>query len=211
MSLLVRIFLMLSAFWLAACSGLGGDEAAPAMSADPVASNRIKTGDPLTGDHDQRKIQEKYGSYSGYTKGKDGKSLGEDKEFGGFDRQNAQFKGDFQGKTYKGGDYKRSAWGDKDYVTKVYGGKTDGSSLRKNSRFGSKTAGENTMMSRDSGRGFQTNNFSTTAAREEGRGNIGRPSDSETDVRRRVFTEPDIMPWNSQGMTVEDTNRMMGR
>ncbi|WP_193210942.1 hypothetical protein [Luteolibacter marinus] len=207
-----RFFPLLPALCLAACSGTGGEADVVTGSPDPVALNRIKSGDPLTGDHDQRKIEEKFGSYSQYTKGKDGKPLGEGKQFAGFDRENPEFKGNWQGKDYKGGDYKKaSAWGDKDYVTKVYGGNTDASSLRKDSRFSKRKAGEGGVAARGAGKDYQTASYDTGSAREQGRDGIAKPSDAETDVRRRVFTEPDIIPWKSQGMTVEDTNRMMGR
>ena len=37
-------------------------------------------------------------------------------------------------------------------------------------------------------------------------------SDAETDVRRRVYKQPDIIDWKEQqGLGVKDTNRMLGR
>lgn len=206
----VRLFPLLPALCLAACSGTGGDTAGTGMSADPVAVNRIKTGDLY--DDDFKEIQKKYGDFNPKV-GKDGELVeGQGKQFEGFDRENPEFKGRWNGKEYKGGDYKkRSAWGDKDYVTKVYGGNTDGNSIRKDSRFDNRSAGENTVAARDANKSYKTDAYATGAAREQGGKGISKSSDAETDERRRVFTEPDIIPWRSQGMTVEDTKRMMGR
>jgi hypothetical protein len=50
-------------------------------------------------------------------------------------------------------------------------------------------------------------------AREDRAGQaISRISDAETDERRRVFTDPDIVPWKEQnGVTIEQTKSALGR
>lgn len=216
MKFMVRLFPLLPALCLAACSGTGGGEgdtmtATESMSPDPVENSRIKSGDPLTGDHDGAKMAAKWGSFSKYSVDKNGKPMGSSKEFAGFNRDNPEFKGKWDGKEYKAGDYrKKSFWGDKDYVKKVYEGKTDANSLKKESRFGSKSANEGAMAAREGGKDFRTNTYASGAAREQSQEGITRVSDAETDERRRVFTPPDIYSSRS-GMTVNDTNRMLGR
>jgi hypothetical protein len=44
---------LLPAFGLVACSGTGGDAAAPSASPDPVAGTKIKTGDWFDDDRDK--------------------------------------------------------------------------------------------------------------------------------------------------------------
>ena len=74
------ILALLPALCLAACSGTGGDTAgetaAAALGPDAVGDFRMKSGDPLTGDHDQSKIEAKYGSFSSYSTGRTASRLG---------------------------------------------------------------------------------------------------------------------------------------
>jgi hypothetical protein len=210
-----RLLHVLPALCLAACagSGDGGSSSTQAASAqsvspDPVAANRIKSGD--FGDDDFGKIADKYGSSSPFME-KDGKPMGDYKKFTGFNRDNPEFKGKWDNE-YKAGDYKKKSWwGDKDYATKVYAGDTDANSLKKESRWGKKNAGDGDKLARESSETYGTKDYGTGRAREEGGDDIRKVSDAETDERRRVFTRPDVIPWRQQGLTVEDTNRMMGR
>ena len=207
---------LLSALCLAACSG--GDSAPATKMAtenqvtDPVLGDRIKSGDPLSGDHDGRRIAEKYGSWNTAMTA-DGQSTGKGgKEFAGFKRDNKEFKGKWDNKEFKAGDYrKKSWWGDKDYTAKVYDGNTDGSRFQKESRFGEKSANEGAMAAREGSESYGTKDFNTGRAREEGGDRISKVSDAETDERRRVFTTPDVIPWQQQNLTVEDTKRMLGK
>ncbi|MCW1915558.1 hypothetical protein OJ996_18370 [Luteolibacter sp. GHJ8] len=209
-----RLLYVLPALCLAACAGSddgsssSSQAAAESMSADPVGLKRVKSGD--FGDDDFGKIAKKYGSDSPYAK-KDGKPMGEYKEFTGFDRDNPEFKNKWD-KEYKAGDFKKKSWwGDKDYAKKVYAGDTDANSLKKESVWGKKNAGEASKLAREAGDSYGTKDYATGRAREEGGDGIRKISDAETDERRRVFTSPDVIPWKAQGLTVEDTNRMMGR
>lgn len=213
MKLPARFLPLLPALALAACSGTGGDPVGTVVpSADPIAGGRIKTGD--MGDDDYHKIASKYGEMNP-TMTKDGQTVaGTGKEYEGFRRDNPEFKGRWDGKEFKAGDYrKKSWWGDRDYVKKVYGGNTDANALRKDSRFNGREAGETAVAARDSGKSYDTGAYETGRAREEGGGDaINKVSDAETDERRRVFTDPDIIPWKEQnGVTIEQTKNAMGR
>jgi hypothetical protein len=205
---------LLSALCLAACSG--GDSAPATKMAtesqvtDPVLGNRIKSGD--NGDDDYGRMADKFGDWNtamtaeGQSTGKGGK------EFAGFKRDNKEFKGKWDNKEFKAGDYrKKSWWGDKDYATKVYDGKTDGSRFQKDSHIGEKSANEGAMAAREGSESYGTKDYKTARAREEGGNKIGKASDAETDERRRVFTQPDVIPWQQQNLTVEDTRRMLGK
>jgi hypothetical protein len=207
-----RLFPLLPALALVACSGTGGEPTSTIVpSADPVAGGRLKSGD--MGDDDFHKIAAKYGEMnpSMIADAKDGK--GGKKEYAGFQRDNPEFKGRWDKQEYEGDFRKKSLWGDKDYVTKVYGGNTDANALRKDSRFNGRTAGEGAMAARDSGKTYDTGGYETGRAREDGAGQaISRTSDAESDERRRVFTDPDIIPWKEQnGVTIEQSKSAMGR
>jgi hypothetical protein len=212
MKLFTRLFPLLPAFALVACSGTGDSPTSTIVpSADPVAGGRIKTGD--LGDDDFHKIADKYGDMHPdmVQDTKDGK--GGRKEYAGFQRDNPEFKGRWDKQEYAGDFRKKSLWGDKDYVTKVYGGNTDANSLRKDSRFNGRTTDDRSVVARDAGKTYDTGAFNTGRAREDGAGEaISKVSDAETDERRRVYTDPDIIPWKEQnGVTIEQTKSALGR
>jgi hypothetical protein len=164
-------------------------------------------------DDDSDKIRNRFGATNtNHVQGSEF-SQGRGKEVAEFSRDNPKLKGRWQGKEYKADSYgKKSWWGDKDYVKKVYGGNTDGSSFKRDSRFHGSQAREGSITARDSGQNYQTGAYATNSAREDGMGKIARNSDAETDVRRRVFTDPDIVPWQQQnGVTLDDSKRMLGR
>jgi hypothetical protein len=215
---LSRLFPLLPALWLAACSGTGGESAAnsaPAAAADPAAQGfRMKSGEG--NDHDEGKLLEKFGSQSPFMTDSKGKPMGEFKTASEFDRANTQFNRGYAGKEYQAGEFKKkSFWGDRDYARKVYGGDTDANDLRKPSRHGSETAKENVKVARDAGKTFDTGAYDTGAAREAGQDRIAKTRDSEAENRRNVgtaFTDPEIIPWQQQnGVTIEETRSKMGR
>ncbi len=201
----------------AACSNGGGDGSTPAPKmatetqvTDPVIGKRVKSGEGF--DNDQGRMEDKYASWN-TSMNADGSSTGKKgKEFAGFNRDNPEFKGKWENKEFKAGDYhKKSWWGDKDYTKKVYAGDTDGSRFQKDSRFGGKSANEGAVAAREGSESYGTKNYKTGSAREQGGKEIEKLSDAETDERRRVFTKPDIIPWQQQTLTVEDTKRMLGK
>jgi len=122
------------------------------------------------------------------------------------------FKGDYQKDTYKTGEYaKKSWWGNKDYGRKSYDGNTDGSRFMTSSALDGKNAGEAGTAAKIPGN-YQTNDFATNDAREAGTRNVSKPSDAETDVRRRVFKQPDIIDWREQRqLSVEQSKGLLGR
>ncbi|TAE77524.1 MAG: hypothetical protein EAZ84_03830 [Verrucomicrobia bacterium] len=204
-------FSLLASLGLVACAGSGEGPAAGAGAVDPVAGNAMKTGDWF--DDDRDKIVDKYGAMNPKMRSDGQLAAAGGQEFAGFKRDNPEFKGRWEGKKFEAGDYrKKSWWGEKDYVKKVFGGKSETPALSAESSFGSQRAKESGTGSRLSGKKYGRTQYQTGAAREAGAAVIDRPSDAETDERRAIFSEPDIIPWQEQhGMTIEDTRRALGR
>lgn len=118
-----------------------------------------------------------------------------------------------QKKEYKTGDYsKKSWWGNKDYGRKPYQGETDGSRFQQSSRL-------NGMGAREAGKAargtdpYETGTYATTAAREADTRDIAKPSDAETDFRRRTSNmQPEIIDWREQrDLSVEQSRGILGR
>ncbi|MCW1925201.1 hypothetical protein OKA05_21760 [Luteolibacter arcticus] len=211
-----RLFLLLPALWLGACSGTGGESASavPTPAATPAAEGfRMKSGDPMTGDHDEGKLLEKYGSRSPFMTDDKGKPMGEFKVASEFDRANTQFDRGYQGKQYQAGEFKKkSFWGDRDYARKVYGGDTDANNLRKASRFEGNAAGESVQVARDAGKTYDTGAYAAGGAREAGSERLSKAASAENTRRDNMFSDPDVIPWQQQnGVTLEETKSKMGR
>jgi hypothetical protein len=187
---------------LASCGTDSGSEAA--VGPQPQQAYRVKSGD--AGDDDFGRIQDKYGAINHRVAS--GGSADEAAQM------NAQFEGELARHEFAAKNYeKKSFWGSRDYEKKVYGGDLgDGNQFRKGAREGVQMAREGTMMSREDARAFATREVETGAAREAGRSPVRTPSDAESDIRRRVYKQPEVLDLNSQrALTVEDTRRMLGR
>jgi hypothetical protein len=122
------------------------------------------------------------------------------------------FKGEYGKKDYKTGDYsKKSWWGNKDYGRQHYAGSTDGSRFQKTSRLDGKGARESGSAA-DVPDPYQTDTYATSAAREAGKGKLAKPSDAETDIRRRVYQQPEIIDWRQQRtLSLEQSKGILGR
>jgi len=127
-------------------------------------------------------------------------------------RESAYFKGDYAKKQYKTGDYaKKSWWGDTKYESKRYEGATDGSRFQTTSKFQQQGARE-AKTAADIPDNYKTGTYTTATAREAGSKRLGKTSDAETDVRRRVFPQPDIFDWREQrSMSLSETKGILGR
>jgi hypothetical protein len=124
------------------------------------------------------------------------------------------FKGEYSsGKTYKAGEYaKKSWWGNKDYGRQSYAGDTDGSRFQQKSRFDGKGARETTGDTAKIAGQYQTGTYATSTARESGKDDLTKPSDAETDSRRRVYQEPEIIDWKQQrAITLDQSKGILGR
>ena len=120
---------------------------------------------------------------------------------------------DFSGKDYTTSSYAKKRWaGGTTFNRKKYLGNTDANKYRMEPWFVQKQAAAEGKSSDVNGRAFSTNRYDKTTANEQGANRLSRPSDANTDVRRRVFPQPDIIHWKDQeGLNVGDTNRLLGR
>lgn len=154
------------------------------------------------------------GRDGGFTKDADGNFLPTSKKRSSFEmnRDSPHFKGDYAKKNFKTNDYsKKSWWGDTKYESKKYEGNTDGSRFQASSRFQDAGAREANTSARLPGT-YRTEQYGTGAAREAGSSRLGKPSDAETDVRRRVFTPPAVVDWREQrSMSMGETKSILGR
>ena len=122
------------------------------------------------------------------------------------------FKGDYAKKEYKAGEYaKKSWWGTKTYENKAYQGDTDGSRFAKTSRFDGNQARDSGKAAREGGT-YETGTYATGQANESGKKRLDHPTDAETDIRRRVFTPPPVVDWESQrNLNLQQTKSILGR
>lgn len=128
-------------------------------------------------------------------------------------RSNIASSRDFQGRDYTRKSYRKKRWfGSTFFGKKKYQDNTDASRFKSEPWFVKKQAHASGKTAYADGKSYNVNPFGTSAAYEQSRRRIARPSDAETDVRRRVYKEPDITHWKKQqGLSVGDTNRMLGR
>lgn len=119
----------------------------------------------------------------------------------------------FSGKNYATQSYGKKNWfGSKVFGKKQYQGNTDAGRYQKEPWFVRKQALASGKRARADGESYSVNPFRTSSAREQGGARIKRTTDAETSVRRRVYKQPDIIHWKEQkGLTIKDTNRMLGR
>lgn len=171
--------------------------------------------DPESGRPAERKpLSQRIDEKNGYSQDANGNWVPQTNKRSSFETQGQSpyFKGKIDKKAYKTGEYDRKAWwGNKDYGRQQYAGKTDGSRFQKDSRFDGKGARESGSAA-DIPDPYQTDNYATNAAREAGRSSIDRPSDAETDIRRRVYQPPEIIDWREQrSLSLEQSKGILGR
>lgn len=165
-------------------------------------------GESLGGPKGQAYSQDKDGSWKA--------NFNKRSSFEQVDRDSPYFKGENAAtkKAYKTGEFnKKSWWGNKEFGTKSYSGDTDGSRFAKASALGDQRAREISKIAKESGNhSYATSDYATNDAREAAGKMLDKPSDAETDVRRKVFTQPSVMDWREQrGMTLKDTKAILGR
>lgn len=190
---------------LASC-GVGGEDQASGGPA-PEQGFEVKSGDLFN--DDSGKIIDRYGATnpiydaSGRRQGAREGAL-----------VNQQFTGDFARQRYEGDlrEYqKRSFWGRKDYARQVYDGGSGGGLVLREAREGAVAAREGARAAGEGSRVFQSDAIQGKVAQEERGRPLARPTDAETDLRRRVFEEPEVKNWRRQSLGVEDTRAMLGR
>jgi len=121
--------------------------------------------------------------------------------------------GDYSGKDYSTKSYAKKRWGgNTSFPHSKYDGKTDANHYKMEPWFVRKQASIAGQRANAESKDYMVNSYKKSSAREQGTSRIKHTSDSETDVRRRVYKQPDIIDWKEQrGLSVKDTNRMLGR
>jgi len=213
MSLSKTLLTALSAplFLLASCAGDGGGDSSSASGRPAAASSSDSNGfKPMS----QRMNDTMAGRDGGFSKDADGNFLPTSSKRSSFEmnRDSPHFKGDYAKKNFKTNDYsKKSWWGDTKHESKKFEGDTDGSRFQTASRFQGSGAREANTSAKLPG-AYRTNQYGTSNAREAGGSRLSKPSDAETDIRRRVYTPPAIVGWQEQrAMSVNETKSFLGR
>lgn len=127
--------------------------------------------------------------------------------------QSPYFQGEYGKKTYQTGSYDKKSWwgGTKDYGHKKFNTTADGSRFQQTSPLTAKNAPEATAAPHTTGT-YQTGTYPTQAAREAGRKGIAKPSDTETDIRRSTYEQPEITDWRQQrSLSVDQSRGILGR
>lgn len=185
--------------WIAACSACG-PESAPKPSSQPTQGPK-----PLS-----QRINEK----NGYQVDAEGNWKPINNRRSDFESQGQSpyFKGEIHQHAYQTKSIEKTSWwGNQSYQTKTYKGNTDASKFQKASSLSGQSARESLQ---DAGleRSYQTGSYETHAAREAAANPIARPTDAETQQRRKVFTPPEIIDWQEQRqMDIQQSKSMLGR
>lgn len=180
-----------------------------------AASCASDSGDSSSGPEPVKPLSQRLNESNGYKQDTKGNWVPKSDKRSSFESmgESTNFKGEFSGKTYKAGEYsKKSWWGNKDFGRKEYSGATDGSRFQKKSRFNDQNSSESTGDTAMIADPYQTGGYSTSSAREAGNSKFSRPSDAETDSRRRAYQQPDIIHWKQQrSITLDQSRGILGR
>lgn len=203
-----RILAFLPLLLAASCAGDGGGGGDGTQAAAQSSGNGFK---PMS----ERMADTMTGRDGGFSRDSEGNWVAKSKKRSSFEtnRESAYFKDGYAKKEYGGKkDYsKKSWWGDTTYESKSYGGDTDGSRFQTTSRLqgqGAREAGDAANLPGN----YRTGNYKTGSAREAARNNLDKPSDAETDVRRRVYPAPSVVNWGEQrSMSMQETKGILGR
>lgn len=127
-------------------------------------------------------------------------------------RDNAQFKGEYEKKAYQAGDYeKKSWWGKKAYQKTEYEGDTDGSRFKIEAQpHGKKNLYSDKRVPK--GEPYKTDLIEYGEAGESDAERFDKPRNDYVESKRRKFVQPSIIEWEEQRkMSLEDSRRILGR
>ena len=187
-----------------------------AVLAVSCASDKESSAPPSAAETGTKTLSQRLNESNGYVMDADGNWVPRNNKRSSFESQGSSpyFQGSNpnQKKEYKAGEYsKKSWWGNKDYGRKPYQGETDGSRFQQSSRLDGMSAREAGTAARGTDP-YKTGNYATSSAREASTREIARPSDAETDMRRRSYLQPEIIDWRAQrDMSVEQSRGILGR
>jgi hypothetical protein len=127
-------------------------------------------------------------------------------------RESPHFKGEYEKKAYKTGDYeKKSWWGKSNYAVGPYQGNTDGSRFKIQARQNDKVF-PNADKKVDKGDPYQTNTLEYQSARESNVTKIDKPVNDYTESRKRRYVQPSVMDWEERrNLSLEQSRSILGR
>ena len=121
----------------------------------------------------------------------------------------------YQGSEFSKKSYRKKRWGgNSSYDVKSFAGRKQAANYSKEPWFvrnqaGAAAQGKEAKVAK---KGFLTRVFGTSTAREQGAGNLDKPSNYQTDVRREVYKQPDVIHWKEQqGLSINDTKQLLAR
>jgi len=120
---------------------------------------------------------------------------------------------DFSGKDYTKKSYRKKRWGgDTSFDRKSFSGNTDANHYRSEPLFVQKQAASTGKQVNGSNKKFSINPFRSKRVTEQGGRRITTTQDAKISNRRQTYKQPDITDWKDQdGLSIGDTNRMLGR
>ncbi|KAB2641666.1 MAG: hypothetical protein DVB26_04580 [Verrucomicrobia bacterium] len=137
------------------------------------------------------------------------------KKFTAFDseRKSAYFtEKSTLGKSYKTAAYAKTEWGGqtKEVSKKSYVGNTDGQRFNTPSRIQHDNAHESGAAAAVPD-AYQTGNYQTSSAHENGAKRFAKPSNAQVDARRGVFPEPEVSSWKQErSLDLKATKSLLG-
>lgn len=120
------------------------------------------------------------------------------------------FNSNYKGKSFNTESYaKKSWWGQKEMSRKAYQGKME----EIDHQVASVNGKQSNIRSNDyeTGSYDKTGSYQTHAAIENDAATIGKPSDAETDLRRKTYIKPKITEYEQQrALTIEQSKKLLG-
>jgi hypothetical protein len=185
---------LLPVFWLASC----GHGTTKSTSSTPV----------------HKTLEERCNETSGFMQDSHGNWKPRDDRRSEFDSVGTSpyFKGNYQTKECRTPTLESKPWwGSKDYTTKAFAGKSNGSQWQKSARADGQRSQEDGSVSSANSKAVKTNGFKTQAARETKQGEINRPADVQTQSVDRSYVPPEIIDWQQQRvMSMDETKSILG-
>lgn len=121
---------------------------------------------------------------------------------------------DFSGKDYTTAKYNKKRWGkDLSYANKQYAGATDGSKFEYSPQFVQQQAKAQGQVAQVGDKQYGAAQYNAGQANVAKRDTyLDRPSDAETNVRRRVYKQPDIITKQDYTeLSIEESRNLLGR
>lgn len=158
-----------------------------------------------------------WGRDEGYSVGKDedGNPVMKSDKRSSFENKSSNITSnrDFSGKDYSTKSYRKERWGgDTTFDRKSFSGNTDVNRYKSEPLFVQKQADAAGQQANVRKKKFSFNPFRSKRASEQGVKRITTTEDAKISNRRQTYQQPDITDWKNQdGLSVGDTNRMLGR